>query len=183
MRRRGVHCMQVQQAMLDMLLEIPKDNARTARRSVSLTTKEANKQTLGQELSELLNASCAWEFDCWKLTQPSRGTPLSTLGYWAIYRLGLIGSLGLDDDKLMHFLCSIEQISPAHPFHNPVKVVSNVQAMFTLLSLGENDNVSEDPLVCLACMLAAIIHHLGHVGFSNDHLIAIQHPLAIMHSE
>eukprot|EP00429_Kryptoperidinium_foliaceum_P121746 CAMPEP_0176323260 /NCGR_PEP_ID=MMETSP0121_2-20121125/72295_1 /TAXON_ID=160619 /ORGANISM="Kryptoperidinium foliaceum, Strain CCMP 1326" /LENGTH=163 /DNA_ID=CAMNT_0017665773 /DNA_START=33 /DNA_END=521 /DNA_ORIENTATION=- len=100
-------------------------------------------------------------------------------------RSGLVAHFGFDGKKVGRFFEEIERgQDDANPYHNSMHVSSVLHKMHTLLERtdlarrvaatltpeGEAECAAE-PLVKLACILAAGVHDYQHRGLSNDFLV------------
>jgi len=133
----------------------------------------------------LFEALGGWFLDDFALARSSKGRPLSTFGRCIMRRSGLVAHFGFDGKKVGRFFEEIERgQDDANPYHNSMHVSSVLHKMHTLLertdlarrvaatltSEGEAECAAE-PLVKLACILAAAVHDYQHRGLSNDFLV------------
>jgi hypothetical protein len=87
-----------------------------------------------------------------------------------------VPQLSLNNDKLEMFFRMIERAYKDVPYHNRVHAADVVQRVFAILRTAPDAVFTyEEKLICL---MAAIVHDVGHTGVSNGFLIASRHPLA-----
>jgi len=125
----------------------------------------------------------SWEFDAFKLSDISCGHPLSTLGYYIFHTTGLIAKFNLKPVRLARYLRMAEAAYKDNPYHNKIHAADVLQTMSVILLRGGLVPHYADPLTHLACLLAAAIHDLEHVGYTNDFLIYSENPLAQLYND
>jgi hypothetical protein len=70
-----------------------------------------------------------------------------------------------------------------NPYHSATHAADMLQSMHSILTHGGLVGGYADHLRLLACYLAAAGHDYGHVGFTNDFVIAAHHPLALLYND
>ena len=134
-------------------------------------------------LQEQLRALEDWErFDVFRVAQLTEGRPLRTVALHLLRRRGLVGRLGLPEDKLTSFLDETELLYPPNPYHNSSHAADVTQAVGAMLAAGTLPQQLSD-LELLAVILAAAVHDLGHPGVGNDFLVATNSEAALQYND
>lgn len=136
------------------------------------------------KLEELLHSAHSWEFDVYELEKVSNGCPLSSLAFYLLHTSGLIGRFELQVEELINFLKAIEAgYSEENPYHNRRHAAYVLQSMHVIIHKGGMLGGYVDDITLLTCYLAAILHDFDHGGYTNDFLIKVGDPLALIYND
>ncbi|KAJ9516140.1 hypothetical protein QJQ45_024568, partial [Haematococcus lacustris] len=136
------------------------------------------------ELEQFLVAGAdQWTFDAFRLDQLSSGHALSTLAFYLLQSTGLMKQHSIRGVKVARFLRAIEAGYQANAYHNAIHAADVLQTMHVVLQRSGMLPRYADPLTHLACLLAAAVHDLEHVGLTNDFLNNSDHDLAIRYND
>ncbi|KAL6758843.1 3'5'-cyclic nucleotide phosphodiesterase [Haematococcus lacustris] len=131
----------------------------------------------------LVSGADQWTFDAFRLDQLSSGHALSTLAFYLLQSTGLIKQHSIRGVKVARFLRAIEAGYQANAYHNAIHAADVLQTMHVVLQRSGMLPRYADPLTHLACLLAAAVHDLEHVGLTNDFLNNSDHDLAIRYND
>mmetsp|Transcript_80252 Transcript_80252/g.227211 ORF Transcript_80252/g.227211 Transcript_80252/m.227211 type:complete len:757 (-) Transcript_80252:125-2395(-) len=152
----------------------------------------------GPEVELLLaGAFDNWQFDAIELSRLTNNRPLSTLGVYLFHKLQLVEHFRLDAGKLRRFLAEIEHgYDDGCLYHNRTHAASVLHAMHAFMELGGVARTSapafggagspprdREPLVRMACLLAAAVHDFEHRGLSNDFLVKTTDERAVRYND
>ncbi|KAJ9515811.1 hypothetical protein QJQ45_008651 [Haematococcus lacustris] len=131
----------------------------------------------------LVSGADQWTFDAFRLDQLSSGHALSTLAFYLLQSTGLMKQHSIRGVKVARFLRAIEAGYQANAYHNAIHAADVLQTMHVVLQRSGMLPRYADPLTHLACLLAAAVHDLEHVGLTNDFLNSSDHDLAIRYND
>lgn len=124
-------------------------------------------------------------FDAFALDRATGGRVLSTLAYHLVCDSGVVAHMGIGRMHFAMFLIEVEQqYNDSNTYHNRNHAACVVHMIHHILrkcpGLLHNDS---DGIVEFACYFAAIVHDMGHLGVTNDHLVSTGHELAIRYND
>ncbi|KAJ9516143.1 hypothetical protein QJQ45_024571 [Haematococcus lacustris] len=131
----------------------------------------------------LVSGADQWTFDAFRLDELSSGHALSTLAFYLLQSTGLMKQHSIRGVKVARFLRAIEAGYQANAYHNATHAADVLQTMHVVLQRSGMLPRYADPLTHLACLLAAAVHDLEHVGLTNDFLNNSDHDLAIRYND
>ncbi|GFH25584.1 PDEase domain-containing protein, partial [Haematococcus lacustris] len=131
----------------------------------------------------LVSGADQWTFDAFRLDQLSSGHALSTLAFYLLQSTGLMKQHSIRGVKVARFLRAIEAGYQANAYHNAIHAADVLQTMHVVIQRSGMLPRYADPLTHLACLLAAAVHDLEHVGLTNDFLNNSDHDLAIRYND
>lgn len=143
-----------------------------------------------------LDRLSAWDFDIlqfrsrvvdeWSMhTAPSVDIDRQTMVVVAgacVSAMASFHRVSLDAACLSTFLHSIAKRYRANPYHNALHGADVTQSLYSVMVAGGLSAAlsAEGAIVAL---LAAVCHDVGHLGVSNNFLVATQHPIALQYND
>eukprot|EP00276_Gloeochaete_wittrockiana_P010868 CAMPEP_0184652298 /NCGR_PEP_ID=MMETSP0308-20130426/9998_1 /TAXON_ID=38269 /ORGANISM="Gloeochaete witrockiana, Strain SAG 46.84" /LENGTH=680 /DNA_ID=CAMNT_0027087099 /DNA_START=276 /DNA_END=2315 /DNA_ORIENTATION=+ len=127
---------------------------------------------------------CEWDdFDLEGVVRISKGRPLYCVSMALLTELDIFSAFRLDVDRLSNFLQAVEDgYKPGVPYHNAVHAADVAQAVGSLLKTTTARHYLSN-LDVLGCILAAIIHDLGHEGVNNSYEIFTESDRAMIYND
>jgi hypothetical protein len=116
-------------------------------------------------ISEALEGVDEWNWAIWKLKEASKDRPLQVLGWHMLNRWNLIENLRLSRDVIREWLAFVEESYEDNPYHNSLHAADVLQAVHFFLLQGAGDFLPT--ISVLAILITAMVHDVGHDGFSN----------------
>ena len=120
--------------------------------------------------------STSWSsFDVYafaKTCKDSRVGPLTKLTMGLLKDFGLFTSLPLSVENMGTFLSEIEAQYKYNDYHNHVHATDVTQAMAYFLDHGLKAQI--EPKHVFTCLIAAVVHDVGHPGVNNHFLVDSQ---------
>jgi len=132
---------------------------------------------------ELINLTTWDKFDIFNVKDLTKGHPLQFVGMALIDKFDLFEKLSLRRDVVSKFFECLEDMYNDNPYHNSTHAADVAQTVGCMLG---NDNILLEHLTDMEvfCVIfAAIIHDVGHPGFTNDFLIRTRAPEAIIYND
>eukprot|EP00741_Cyanophora_paradoxa_P000954 tig00000448_g922.t1 len=120
----------------------------------------------------------------WDVFRVGRAAPRRTLAHVAyaiLRRWGLVERFQLDVARLVRFLDAVEQLYTETPYHCALHAADVVQSFSSLLAAGLGSCLRDVEL--LAGLLAAVVHDLGHAGFTNAFEVAVGTERAVVYND
>eukprot|EP00899_Mesostigma_viride_P026281 jgi/Mesvir1/6838/Mv09017-RA.1 len=148
--------------------------------------KEQSKAKGGKynidQIRVLMITGGSWDFDMVQLAALTGGRPVSVMGFFFFQRFELVEECSLRQVELLAYLRHVDTTMPSNPYHNNVHLADVAN---NLVYLMEASGVSEvlSPLEKFVAIFAALIHDYLHVGFNNEFLKNISHPLALRYND
>ncbi|KAL1495753.1 hypothetical protein AB1Y20_016615 [Prymnesium parvum] len=164
------------------------DQSRPSRRSSeNLWVVDALESGLNSRL-QVLHTGSAWEFDIFAFDElcqslPGRGNSKSAtiLCFHLLEHHGFPGMFGIKRQKLLNWLTLVEEgYIVTNSYHNALHA-ADVTANINYFLKHIQKHLSY--LEMLSCLIAAIIHDLGHTGVNNSFLEASRDALAITYND
>eukprot|EP00741_Cyanophora_paradoxa_P000188 tig00000402_g182.t1 len=150
-----------------------------------------------------------FEFDIWRVAELTGGRPLVRSSFSlhqkhsnspshiapllrspqvpvtlaVVERHGLVHRFGLDALRLSSFLRTVEAHYLDNPYHSAIHAADVVQSLHFLLLRGGLASRLLSDLEVLAAILAAVVHDLGHGGFTNAFEIATSSERALVYND
>jgi hypothetical protein len=88
----------------------------------------------------------------------------------------------IDDSVLRAWLTAVERAYNENPYHSATHAADVLQGtFFHLYRCGLMRQLTD--MEVFACVVAAIIHDIGHIGLTNAFLKVTAHPLAIAYND
>jgi len=135
------------------------------------------------KLTNLLAGFNGWDFDVFRLNALTKERALQFAGWYALDLSGVRQELELAPKTVRAFLQAVE---PAYrrgmPYHcniHAADVTQTVHAMIVDMEFNRYVNAPDT----LAIIFSALIHDVGHDGFTNSFHIHIQDELAITYND
>eukprot|EP00298_Acanthocystis_sp_HF-20_P006293 c16195_g1_i1.p1 GENE.c16195_g1_i1~~c16195_g1_i1.p1 ORF type:complete len:601 (-),score=221.56 c16195_g1_i1:35-1837(-) len=132
---------------------------------------------------KLIEVATDWDFDAFTVHKLSETLPpLVLVGHHVFTQLGLSLSFGIEDKVLLKWLSAVNEAYLDNPYHNSTHACDILQIVFfhfTKCGFGSEFSALE----VLACVVAAIVHDMGHVGVTNGFLKMTFHELAIRYND
>jgi len=120
-----------------------------------------------------------WSINLFKLEEKLHGQLLFAMTTYLIERYRLVEKLGLEKDKLYRFILAIQDgYMFANAYHNRVHAADVVHAAHYLLAEASDATSRLEPIDLYCCILAALVHDVGHDGLNNAFHVASQSELS-----
>ena len=137
------------------------------------------------KLIELLEYRMSeWEFNCHQLNEYTNGHPVCAFGWAVSERHGLRSALNIKAPALQALLQRVEAGYLSVPYHNAAHAACVTHGVYHLLT--QRNELSElfgSPIDLFSCILAGLVHDLGHTGHNNAFHVASGSDLAILYSD
>jgi len=138
-------------------------------------------------LQDKLLHVCDWDgFDLAGVHALTGSGTLSAVAFAAFQKFGLFRKLRLDEQKFLRFVTAVQEAyNDQNPYHNSLHAADVVQGAAALLKLPSSAEVCHyiNPLEVLGCLLAAIVHDMGHKGLNNSYEVATSGEIALMYND
>jgi len=121
-----------------------------------------------ERIRNLLADLDTWNFDVWELHRVSGGREMEVVGWNILHSWGLVKKFGINEDVLRKWLASVQAAYPrSNNFHNATHGSDVMQTTHYMLKTAHLQKyVSE--LEILGILISAMVHDMGHDGFSNN---------------
>mmetsp|Transcript_21470 Transcript_21470/g.35503 ORF Transcript_21470/g.35503 Transcript_21470/m.35503 type:complete len:777 (+) Transcript_21470:186-2516(+) len=132
---------------------------------------------------------CDWdEFDLAGVHNLTKTGTLSTVAFAAFQKFGLFRKLRIDENKFVCFVTAVQEAyDDKNPYHNSLHAADVVQGVAALLRLSSSSSTDVShyisPIEVLGCLLAAIVHDMGHKGLNNNYEVATSSEIALMYND
>jgi len=144
------------------------------------------------QVAQLLSeASEGWHFDVQRLNELSGDKPLSTLSVHLFEHHGLVDHFHLDRQRLASFFDAVERgYSKNAAYHSASHAACVTHMVHCLLQQGGLAQAAAAgladtsvELVKMACLFAAAVHDLEHLGVNNAFLMKTSHERAVRYND
>lgn len=109
-----------------------------------------------------------WGWDVFKLSEAASGRELQVLGWHLLVHWDLIRKLGLKAPVVRQWLLYVESAYTLSEYHNATHATDVLQTVHFMLSSAGAAAYLNDVEI-FAILIAAIIHDVGHDGFTNSY--------------
>lgn len=157
--------------------------AASARKALAKQLAQPPAPSLIQEAERVLAAADDWHFDAFRLEAATQGHALSCLAFYLLQRGGMVRRFSLNPLLLARYLRHIEAGYLANPYHNATHAADVLHMLHVMLHHGQLTAHYVDQIGLMAAYIAAVVHDYGHLGLTNDFLVASGAPLALRYND
>lgn len=122
-----------------------------------------------------------WGWDVRPLAEATKGRPLQTLGWYLLHSCKHVDQFSLDTTTLRSWLSLVEGNYTSTVYHNSSHAADVLASVHYMVSAGGNKYLSG--IEQMALLLAAMVHDMGHDGFSNTFHKSAMTQRAIDHND
>ena len=121
----------------------------------------------------------SWSVNLWKIEERLQGNLLYELTIHILEKHRLVENLGLNRAKVYNFVFQIQEgYMFANAYHNRVHAADVLHGMYFLLSQVSGGTTRMSTLSLYCCVIAALVHDVGHDGLSNAYHVSSKSILA-----
>jgi hypothetical protein len=121
-----------------------------------------------RKIEDALQGVDEWGWDVFKLCEACSGRVLQNLGLHLLIRWDLISKLDLKISAVQHWLSYVESSYTLSEYHNATHAADVLQTVHFMLSSAGVAAYLND-IEIFAILVAAMIHDVGHDGFTNSY--------------
>jgi len=138
---------------------------------------------LDDDVQSLINKDLGlWQFPIFELNEVTNSRPLIALACGAL--ASIVRTLSLSHQHTQSFFCSIEsRYVNVNQYHNSMHGADVMNNMFYFLHLRSTPFVQVEPVECLAALVGAAAHDVGHPGLTNPFQRLAETPLARLYND
>ncbi len=108
-----------------------------------------------------------WDWDIFALREASNGREMQVLGWHILREWDLDRKFGIEEDALREWLNFVESSYSSCEYHNATHAADVLQTVHFMLTTGKASDFFGDHEI-LALLIAAMVHDIGHDGFTNS---------------
>ena len=98
-------------------------------------------------------------------------------------RHGLLTTLGVNQKSMLNYINKVCETYNDVPYHNCIHGGDVLQSFHCLLVRSPVLREATPPTMMFACLMAALVHDVGHVGRTNHFLVNTSHALALKYND
>ncbi|KAF4675904.1 Calcium/calmodulin-dependent 3',5'-cyclic nucleotide phosphodiesterase 1B [Perkinsus olseni] len=151
--------------------------AKIRRRTTNLQTFVADLEKAGLLDSALADS---WHYDVLEHSDEQNDALLKYIFFGSELSYFINGLITLDVFEV--FLARARLAYLDNPYHNWYHAVDVTHTVYRYMALAKSVAFLQ-PLDCLAVLLAAVVHDIGHPGVNNPYLIETAHELALRYND